>query len=146
MGAGVGASAYAINQYLMLPLDQSFVRDIDATDLPQALYDGEVPLAGAMMAHFAMLFSVLRWWKPVDPLRRRRLSVWSVAVAVVAEWAVHQILPIPQPAGMMMAGGTAIAVQMSAPWINRKVMPTSKHHQADQPASNQQPTGSRSMA
>jgi serine/threonine protein kinase len=146
MGAGVGAAAYALNQYLMLPLDQSLVRDIDTTELPQALYNGEIPTAGAMMAHFALLFSVLRWWKPVDPLRRRRLSVWSVAVAVVAEWAVHQVLPIPQPGGMMMAGGIAIAVQMSAPWINRKVTPRPTNYPADQPASNQQPTSARSMA
>lgn len=143
MGAGVGASAFAINQYLMLPLDQSLLRDIDATDLPAALYENDVPLAGAMMAHFALVFSLLRWWKPVDPLRRRRLSLWAVAVAVVAEWAVHQVLPIPQPAGMMMVGGTALAVQMSAPWINRKSVPTPK---AYQPSSEQQPTGARGLA
>ena len=93
-------------------------REVDATTLPQALYHGGVPLASAMMAHFAMLLACLRWWKPVDPLRRTRLSLWAVAVAVVAEWAVHQVLPIPQPAGMLIAGGVAIAVQMSAPWIN----------------------------
>jgi len=119
LGAGVGAAAYGLQQYLLLPVDQVF-RDVDITDLPAALYDGRVPMAGAMMAHYALLFAVLRWWKPVDPLRRRRLSIWSVAVAVVADWAIHQILPIPQPAGMMIAGGTAIAVQMSAPWINRR--------------------------
>ena len=76
-----------------------------------------------MMAHFAMLFALLRWWRPVDPLRRHRLSLWSVAVAVVGEWAVHQVLPIPQPFGMVIAGGIAIAIQMSAPWINPRVKP-----------------------
>ncbi len=148
-GAGVGASAYAINQYLMLPIDQGLVRDIDATELPQALYDNGIPTAGAMMAHFAMLFALLRWWKPVDPLRRRRLSIWSVAVAVVAEWAVHQIIPIPQPAGMMIAGGTALAIQMSAPWINRRTTPTPGEQRGDYPVTDQQPTnatGARSLA
>lgn len=143
LGAGVGAGAYAINQHLMLPLDQGLLRDVDATDLPAALYENNIPLVGAMMAHFAMVFSVLRWWKPVDPLRRRRLSVWAVAVAVVAEWAVHQVLPIPQPAGMMIVGGTALAVQMSAPWINRRTVP---QPDAYQPASQKQPTGARSLA
>ena len=121
IGAGVGIAAYAVNEFLMLPLDQGLTRDIDATTLPQAFYPEGVPVASGMMAHFALLFAMLRWWKPVDPLRRTRLSLWAVAVAVVAEWAVHQVLPIPQPAGMMIAGGTAIAIQLSAPWINPRV-------------------------
>ena len=158
MGAGVGAAAYVTNQYLMLPLDDTLLRDIDATELPQALYNDGVPMMGAMMAHFAMVFSVLRWWKPVDPLRRRRLSIWSVAVAVVAEWGVHQVLPIPQPAGMMIIGGTAIAIQMSAPWINRRAIPSSDTYRPgmpnrsdgpNQPATNHKPTdptGARSLA
>lgn len=124
VGAGVGAVAYALNNFLMLPLDQGLTRDIDASTLPQALYASDgVPTASALMGHFAMLFAALRWWKPVDPLRRTRLSLWSVAVAVVVEWAVHQVLPIPQPAGMLMAGGIAIAVQMSAPWISPRETP-----------------------
>ncbi|MEM9587008.1 MAG: serine/threonine-protein kinase [Planctomycetota bacterium] len=124
VGAGVGVAAYALHQFLMMPMDE-ISRGIDATDLPQALYmDGSIPRASAYMAHFAMLFAALRWWKPVDPLRRVRLSVWSVAVAVVGEWLLHQVMPIPQPEGLMIAGGIAIAIQMSAPWINLKSGPT----------------------
>jgi hypothetical protein len=122
LGAGVGFAAYGLNEFLMIPIDQGLGRGVDATTLPQAFYQDGVPVASAMMAHFALLFAALRWWKPVDPLRRTRLSLWSVAVAVVAEWAVHQVLPIPQPAGMMVAGGIAIAIQMSAPWINPKAV------------------------
>jgi len=119
VGVFVGAFAYGATQFLILPLDYGLAREIESTTLPQALYVGnEVPRASAFMAHFALLFAALRWWKPVDPLRRRRLSLWSVAVAVVSEWAIHQMLPIPQPAGMLIAGGIAIAVQMSSPWVN----------------------------
>lgn len=122
VGGGVGAIAYAMNDFFMLPLDRGLIRDIGESTLPQALYEPDgVPMVSAMMAHFALLFASLRWWKPVDPLRRTRLSLWSVAVAVVAEWAVHQVLPIPQPTGMLIVGGIAIATQMSAPWMNRKV-------------------------
>lgn len=123
VGASVGLAAYSLGDFLMLPMDTTIARDVDATTLPQALYsEGGRPLPAAMMAHFALLFAALRWWKPVDPLRRTRLSLWAVAVAVVGEWAIHQILPIPQPWGMLMAGGTAIAVQMAAPWINPRAM------------------------
>jgi hypothetical protein len=140
LGAGIGATAFALNRYLMLPLSE-VVRDIDSTDLPPALYQGQIPLAGAMMAHFALLFSVLRWWKLVDPLRRRRLSLWSVAVAVGAAWAVHQLLPIPQPAGLMIAAGIAVTIQMSAPWISRETAatPTGFQPQPTTPASDAAP-------
>ncbi len=123
VGGGIGLIAYTMNQFFMLPIDAGLARDIDSSTLPQALYAEGIPRASAMMAHFAMLFAVLRWWRAVDPLRRHRLSLWSVAVAVVAEWAVHQVLPIPQPLGMLSAGGIAIAIQMASPWIHPRVKP-----------------------
>ncbi|MFK8111948.1 MAG: serine/threonine-protein kinase [Rubripirellula sp.] len=146
LGAGVGAAAYATNEFLMLPIDQGLMRDVDATSLPQAFYRDGVPVASALMAHFALLFALLRWWKPVDPLRRTRLSLWSVAVAVVAEWAVHQVLPIPQPAGMMIAGGICIAIQMSSPWINPRGTRPAKLPSPVPPSTPQATEGGRSMA
>jgi hypothetical protein len=143
IGAGVGLAAFNLSEFLMLPLDQGLARDVDATALPQAFYHDGVPVASAMMAHFAMLFAILRWWKPVDPLRRTRLSLWVIAVAVVAEWAVHQVLPIPQPAGMMIAGGIAIAVQLSAPWINPRAAREALSAAGRAPA---YPRGERSVA
>lgn len=124
VGAGVGAIAFAMNDFLMLPMTGGLGRDVDATTLPQALYQPDgVPMASAMMAHYALLFAAMRWWKPVDPLRKKRLGLWTVAVAVVFEWGVHQVLPIPQPMGLLVAGATAITVQMSAPWINPRRVP-----------------------
>ncbi|MCG8649088.1 MAG: serine/threonine protein kinase [Pirellulales bacterium] len=146
VGAGVGLAAYSIGNFLMLSMDGNMARDVNSTSLPQSLYDANgAPLASAMMAHFALLFAMLRWWKPVDPLRRTRLSLWAVAVAVVAEWVVHQVLPIPQPAGMLMAGGIAIAVQMAAPWINPRTVPPPTGPRDNQPA-NDPTVASRSVA
>ncbi|WP_283435292.1 serine/threonine-protein kinase [Neorhodopirellula lusitana] len=118
LGAGVGVVAYLLADALMVPMDMGLGRDIDATSLPVSFYQSSgVPKAAAMMAHFALLFGLLRMWKPVDPLRRARLSLWAVAVAVVGEWVVHQIIPVPQPAGMLIAGGIIVMTQMSAPWV-----------------------------
>lgn len=119
LGAGMGLVAFGLGQHLMVPMNAWHHRLVDTSELPQALYqfDG-MPRASAYMAHFALLFAGLRWWRMVDPLRRRRLSLWSVSVAVVGEWLIHQILPVAQPAGMVLAGGIAIVVQMSAPWVN----------------------------
>ncbi|WP_144059932.1 serine/threonine-protein kinase [Rhodopirellula sallentina] len=118
LGAGIGVFAYLLADALMVPLDHGLGRDIDATRLPTTFYEGSaIPKAAAMMAHFGVLFALLRMWKPVDPLRRARLSLWGVMVAVVGEWIVHQMLPIPQPAGMLIAGGIIVMTQMSAPWV-----------------------------
>ncbi len=132
VGAGVGIFAFSASQFLMLPFDTAIPRDIDGTVLPQALYTTSgVPRASAWMAHFALLFAAVRWWKPVDPLRRHRLGLWSVAVAVVVEWMIHQVLPLPQPSGMLIAGGISVAIQMSAPWINS--VPSLTHSPMRQP-------------
>jgi len=118
LGAGIGVIAYLLADALMVPLDQGLGRDIDATSLPVTFYqDSGIPKAAAMMAHFAVLFGLIRMWKPVDPLRRARLSLWAVSVAVVGEWIVHQVIPVPQPAGMLIVGGIIVMTQMSAPWV-----------------------------
>ena len=122
VGVAVGYLAFVMGEFLMIPLDGALVRDLDSTSLSPSLYPEGIPTASAFVTHFALLFAVLRWWKPVDPLRRKRLSVWSVAVAVLVGWAVHQFMPIPGAIGVMAAGGIAIAVQLSAPWVNRKAI------------------------
>jgi hypothetical protein len=122
-GAGLGAFAYALASFLMLPtlsIDQGLARETSFA-LPPALYSADgSPYLAALMAHFAVLFAGLRWWKVSDPLRRRRFSLWATAVAVVAEWGLHQVLPIPQPFGMIAVGMLAASVQFAAPWENPK--------------------------
>ncbi|MCO8125496.1 serine/threonine protein kinase [Stieleria sp. TO1_6] len=122
IGVGVGLAAYLLTEFFMLST-QVAKSDLLGDSLPQALYypDGRIKAAG-MMAHFALLFGAIRWWKMVDPLRRTRLSLWSVAVIAVAAWGVHQLVPVPQPVGLLVAGGLAIATQMSAPWINPRLV------------------------
>lgn len=122
LGAAVGYLTFVTGEFLMVPLDGTLVRDVDATSLSPSLYPDGNPTVSAFVTHFALLFAILRWWKPVDPLRRKRLSLWSVAVAVFAGWAVHQVIPIPAGIGIMAAGGIAMAVQLSAPWVNRKAI------------------------
>ncbi|MFU7561670.1 serine/threonine-protein kinase [Roseiconus sp. JC912] len=118
VGSLVGLWAYSLSQFFLLSNEPASSEWLQG-NLPQALYfdDGTIRASG-MMAHFALLFGGIRWWKPVDPLRRTRLSLWSVAVVCVAAWGAHQLLPVPQPIGFLVAGGLAIATQMSAPWIN----------------------------
>ena len=119
VGAGIGFLAFVTGEFLMIQFDETLVRDVTSTSLSPNLYSGGHPTMSAFVTHFALLFVLLRWWKPVDPLRRKRLSLWSITVAVGAGWAVHQLIPITGAIGIVAAGGIAIAVQLSAPWVNR---------------------------
>lgn len=137
VGAGVGFFAYLMGDFLMIPLGEGLTRDVTSTALSPNLYTDlssgpyeqgftkpsfPTPTLAAFMANFALLFGLLRWWRPVDPLRRKRLSLWSIAVAVAVAWGVHQMIPLSAAMGIMSAGGIAIAVQLSAPWVNRKAI------------------------
>jgi hypothetical protein len=124
-GAALGTIAYGLADYLMLT-DQTVTlanslpsRDGWFSQMLRRSYseDGH-PFLGAFALHFAVVFGVLRWWRPSDPLRSSRLSLWNVAVAVLAGWLVQQLAPIPQPWGMITLGTMAMAVQFSAPWVS----------------------------
>jgi serine/threonine protein kinase len=119
VGGGLGALAYSLAHFLMLDISAGLERSISETELPHALYvSSGVPRLSAYMVHFALLMSVVRWWKITDPLRRTRLSLWAVFAVAVVDWMIHQIVPIGQPFGMLTAAGTVIAVQIGAPWEN----------------------------
>ena len=119
IGGGIGALAYVVANFLMLDMNTGLVRSITETELPQALYlsDG-IPRLSAYMVHFALLLSVVRWWRTTDPLRRTRLSIWSVCSVVAVDWLIQQVVPIGQPFGMLVSAGTVIATQIGAPWEN----------------------------
>lgn len=116
-GGLLGALGYAVFNHLMIPVEPGVARVLIDGDLPQAFYDPDgIPRLSAWMLHFAFLIAAVRWWRLTDPLRSRRLSLWSVAVVVVADWLVQQLIPIPQPWGMLVAGTAVIAVQIAATW------------------------------
>ena len=129
VGGGVGALAYLTADFLMLDLSTGLGRSITRTELPEALYmSGVTPRLSAYMVHFALLLAVVRWWKTTDPLRRTRLSLWSVMAVAAVDWGIQQLVPIGQPFGMLIAAGTVIATQIGAPWENprqRELMPPS---------------------
>ncbi len=121
VGGGLGALAYVVAGFLMLDPSAGLRRVITKTELPEALYISDMaPRLSAYMVHFALLLAVVRWWKTTDPLRRTRLSLWSVCSVVAADWMIQQIVPIGQPLGMLVAAGTVVATQIGAPWENPK--------------------------
>lgn len=116
-GGLLGALGYSVFNHLMIPVEPSVTRVLVDSSLPQALYDSkDAPRLAAWMLHFALLLAAVRWWRVSDPMRGSRLNLWSVAVVVVVDWLIQQVIPIPQPWGMLAAGTTVIAVQVAATW------------------------------
>ena len=76
-----------------------------------------VPVIPAYLIFFMILFGSLRWWYQVDPLRKTRLSLWTVGLCFV--WAV--VFSHVLGRSTIMHGLFAIVVstslQLAAPWI-----------------------------
>jgi hypothetical protein len=117
IGLGVGAAAYGSANLLMVNFNDSpeFHKFVHL-DFGSNFYDSSgTPLLPAYLAYFGALFVGLRWWKQADPLRRTRLSVWSVGVCVLGAWVVDWIWKFPQPWGVMVAAIISTSVQLVSP-------------------------------
>ncbi|UUO06561.1 serine/threonine protein kinase [Blastopirellula sp. J2-11] len=69
---------------------------------------------------FAAQFGLLRWWKQADPLRKTRLSLWTMGFSVLIAAVVNYFCPFIQPWGMILIGAISLVVQISAPWYSPK--------------------------
>lgn len=118
-GLGVGAVSFFVAQGLLL--EPSYVlTGLDGpfqTDEIPVLYSAEgTPQLLAFMGYFGALFGCLRMWLNADPLRPSRLRFFSTLFVIGAGILLHTILPIPK--GFLIAGTTAIAVQLASPWVD----------------------------
>ena len=115
-GALVGIFAFFLHDYLLLSNDFSFLRDF-GSKLSGVSHPQETPTGLAFVAHFSLLFFVVRWHRLCDPIRKKKLSLWGILVVIIVEWCLHQIFPLGQPAGIAFAGALVIVLQIAAPWI-----------------------------
>lgn len=120
-GFAIGALAYGLDQFLMIPWD-SLARDpMSETAIHrwQGFFGpAGQPLLPAYLAFFPLLMGMVQWWKQADPLRRARLSFLAVIWSVVAASLIHLLIPFPQPWGAWIAAGASLAIQLSSPWAN----------------------------
>ena len=84
------------------------------------------PMLMAFLAAFGALFFVMRWWSQADPLRGRRLRIWTLLVTVIVATMISAILDFPMPWLPMVAAAISVTVQLSSPWAyprkrNKKV-------------------------
>jgi hypothetical protein len=122
-GFVIGAFAYLLSQFLMVPWAEITQEGGRHLDLPvqkwRGFFDASgTPLLPAFLAYFPLVMGLIAWWKQIDPLRRTRFSFWAVIWSVIAASLVHLLIPFPQPWGALIAAGTSMAVQLSSPWLN----------------------------
>lgn len=120
-GFAIGALAFGLDQFLMVPWDSLAREPMSATSIHrwQGFFGpAGQPLLPAYLAFFPLLLGMVQWWKQVDPLRRARLSFLAVIWSVVAASLIHLLIPFPQPWGAWIAAGASLAIQLSSPWVN----------------------------
>jgi hypothetical protein len=119
LGLSLGELTYFIAMFFQVALPPSPNFRTPHYSLPQTFYsfDGQ-PKLMAYLACFGLLFVLLRWWTQADPLRSKRLRIWTLLVTVVMAGIIAMILDFPQPWLPMVAGAISVTVQLSSPWAN----------------------------
>jgi Protein kinase domain len=117
LGLGLGVLSYDISMLFMVALPPSTHAYPPHFRLPQNFYsfDGR-PMLAAYLACFGALFLIIRWWTQADPLRSKRLRIWSLLVTVAMAMIIAAIFDFPQPWLPMVAGAISVTVQLSSPW------------------------------
>lgn len=112
-GVGLGSLAYATATFLHLSPEN--IHAAGAQPEWPWLGDGQLTLAQSAIS-YGVLLAVFRWWKQADPLRWSRLSVIDTVACGFLAW----LLPIiPSPWGFMSVATVSVAIQMSAPWMEK---------------------------
>jgi hypothetical protein len=129
-GALVGILAYGVAQvlYLDLPVSRAIALSPGDPISGEMIGYGEDVYAGYQRGavsllvrdfavYFAVLFAVMRWWKLAEWTRSSRVSMWSIAWACGIAFVGSLFVWFPQPLGIILAGVTALTVQLSSPWL-----------------------------
>jgi hypothetical protein len=118
-GLALGAFSFVAGDMLGLRLSQGEmfnVLEMPGELIPTSMYftDG-APRMTAFLAFFATIFAMLRWWRPVDPLRKTRFSLWTTIVCVF--WGL--VIPWQLPWGFLLVATISVASQISAPCMSK---------------------------
>lgn len=143
VGLGVGATAFAMQNWFLVPLHYDTAAHKVAAgavyspgpppgypqyDLPQLLphvphsfYSlDNSPSIFAYLAFFGLLWLLPRWWRQADSSRSTRLSLWTVATTLIWAGVVNLVAPFPQPWGIIFAVTVSLAVQLASTWKPKK--------------------------
>ena len=121
-GFGLGLTAFGVAEVFLvqLPADPDVTNRFNEGGpqwVPPAFYQDGRPMALAYMAAFATLLAVVRWWLDANPMRSKRLSLWSLAITVIFAHIVAMVWQFPEPWLMMVAACMSVSIQLSSPWV-----------------------------
>lgn len=122
VGVGVGAVAFAAAGFLNLDWGvQSWVGEPELSPFDaETFLEGGAPKLFGSVLFFSGLFLILRWWRLADPVRRTRLSIWSVGLCLVWGMLIGQFFYFPLPWSCILAVMISIATQIAAPWLSNE--------------------------
>jgi len=75
------------------------------------------PPLQVFVGYFAILFAALAWWRQSDYSRSSRVGIWRIVWCGLVAWILHFVWWFPQPVGLLIAGATALTIQLSSPWM-----------------------------
>lgn len=115
-GFGIGVVSYGVARVLHTDLPSLAVAE------NQASFVGPVsPLFAALPAcvsFFSIIFGVLRWWRQADPVRRTRVSIWSVGLCMVWAIVLCRVFNLPAVSGCILAFAASMSIQFASPWLH----------------------------
>ncbi len=120
-GLGLGGIGYLLSEFLYVPWESVAVAKTYSNDrLLPMFYEKGSPSWPAFLTYFALLMAVVRWWRLADILRRTRFSLFGIAWPAVAAAVISGPIYFPTPWCMLVAGGTAVVVQLATRCVNSK--------------------------
>ena len=114
-GFGVGVVSYGMARGLHT--DLSSLATIENRGSFVGFVGSHLATLPACLLFFSVIFGMLRWWRQADPLRRTRVSVWSVGLCMVWAIVLCRVLNLPSVTGCILAFSVSMSIQFASPWI-----------------------------
>lgn len=115
-GFGIGVVAYGIARVLHTDLQSLALLENRVPD--QASVVIRFAALPACLSFFSIIFGVLRWWRQADPVRRTRVSIWSVGLCMVWAIVLCRIFNLPAVSGCILAFAVSMSIQFASPWLH----------------------------
>ncbi len=120
-GLLLGIAAFGLSRWLLFDLSavDLGIEDFPTLWIPATMYDVDgTPLLAAFLVYFGSLLLVIRWWRLVDPLRRRVFQCGGVIWIGLAAWLLAELWRFPEPWGILVAVNMAVALQVASRWYS----------------------------
>ena len=117
LGALVGGCALLLGGFYGVDFNANSAITVNPLASTYFSIQGAAPLLVNVL-FFSGVFGMVRWWKLVDPSRKSKLSLVSIAMCLVWAAVFSHVLNFAPLLNCMLVVIVAVAVQLAAPWIS----------------------------